>query len=62
VQPFVVLAADTVYPYQKLQVNVQITGDAGSTTTARQISVTFPALNSLTEPMTTSVCSEGRAP
>lgn len=60
VQPFVVLAADTVFPHQRLQVNVQVVD--GSTTAARQISVTLPALNSPTEPATTPVCSEGQVP
>jgi prepilin-type N-terminal cleavage/methylation domain-containing protein len=60
VSPFAVIPADTVFLFQKLQVNVQISGGANNTAAKRQVSVTFTALNSAPQSVVNVVCAEGR--
>ena len=61
VSPFAVIPADTVFLFQKLQVNMQI-GGVHRTAAKRQVSVTFTALNSPPQPVVNVVCAEGRVP
>lgn len=61
VSPFVVIPADTVLLFQKLQVNLQFNVGNNNTATKRQVSVTFAALNSPPQSVVDVVCAEGRA-
>jgi hypothetical protein len=60
-EPFRVLAADAVFSYQRLEVELVASSGSGDTASTKQTRVTFTALNTSVGTPTDTVCTEGRS-